>query len=225
MKDSRRDIERDAGELVADYASGGPICDELYDGILGLLDRQAALTEREVEHDLMKAGRMAVEVERERIAELQAELDELRPPRIVEFTELESDEPPYDELLRCLENDWHISASWDGLRKFWNVELTEEGVRLRDAELRAELDAHVKPRTVEDVLRELADVARLDRAHDLDDGDIEGFAAEIRELLLGDEPFCEQVDRWLHGDAPSECRECGDGRYGELTANDGEAAR
>jgi len=46
-----------------------------------------------------------------------------------------SDEPPYDELLRCLENDWHISASWDGLRKFWCIELTEEGVRMRDAEL------------------------------------------------------------------------------------------
>lgn len=42
--------------------------------------------------------------------------------------------PPYDELLRCLENDWNISASWDGLRRFWNIELTEEGVRLRDAE-------------------------------------------------------------------------------------------
>lgn len=39
------------------------------------------------------------------------------------------------ELLRCLENDWHIHASWDGLRKFWCIELTEEGVRLRDAEL------------------------------------------------------------------------------------------
>ena len=44
-------------------------------------------------------------------------------------------EPPYDELLRCLENDWHIRASWDGLRKFWCIELTEEGVRLRDGEL------------------------------------------------------------------------------------------
>ena len=42
-------------------------------------------------------------------------------------------EPPYGELLRCLKNDWHISASWDGLRKFWCVELTEEGVKLRDA--------------------------------------------------------------------------------------------
>ena len=37
------------------------------------------------------------------------------------------------ELLRCLENDWHIRASWDGLRKFWCIELTEEGVKLRDA--------------------------------------------------------------------------------------------
>jgi predicted RNA-binding Zn-ribbon protein involved in translation (DUF1610 family) len=42
-------------------------------------------------------------------------------------------EPPYDELLRCLENDWNISASWDGLRKFWSIGLTEEGMRLRDA--------------------------------------------------------------------------------------------
>ena len=40
---------------------------------------------------------------------------------------------PYDELLRCLKNDWHISASWDGLRKFWNIELTEDGVQMRDS--------------------------------------------------------------------------------------------
>jgi len=58
----------------------------------------------------------------------------LTPEQVISAT-LGSDEPPYDELLRCLENDWHISASWDGLRKFWNIELTEEGVRMRDAEL------------------------------------------------------------------------------------------
>ena len=46
-------------------------------------------------------------------------------------------EPPYDSLIRCLENDWHISASWDGLRKFWCIELTDEGVRLRDGMLNA----------------------------------------------------------------------------------------
>lgn len=48
------------------------------------------------------------------------------------FAELGSDEPLYDELIRCLENDWNIHASWDGLRKFWCIELTEEGVKLRD---------------------------------------------------------------------------------------------
>jgi Lar family restriction alleviation protein len=42
-------------------------------------------------------------------------------------------EPPYDELIRCLENDWHINASWDGLRKFWCIELTDEGMRMRDS--------------------------------------------------------------------------------------------
>ena len=51
---------------------------------------------------------------------------------IARIAELGS-EPPYDELIRYLENDWNISASWDGLRKFWCIELTEEGVKLRDA--------------------------------------------------------------------------------------------
>jgi len=51
------------------------------DGIRELLDRQAAITEREVEHALMKAGRMAVEVERERIAELKAEIATLKEHR------------------------------------------------------------------------------------------------------------------------------------------------
>lgn len=48
------------------------------DMVFGWLDRQAAITEQEVEHDLMKAGRMAVEVERERIKKLTAERDELK---------------------------------------------------------------------------------------------------------------------------------------------------
>lgn len=55
----------------------------------------------------------------------------LTPEQAIAAT-LGSDKPPYDELLRCLENDWHIHASWDGLRKFWCIELTEEGVRCRD---------------------------------------------------------------------------------------------
>lgn len=60
------------------YVDNGNEPDPPTDGIRELLDRQAAITEREVEHALMKAGRMAVEVERERIAELKAEIAELK---------------------------------------------------------------------------------------------------------------------------------------------------
>lgn len=35
---------------------------------------------------------------------------------------------------------------------------------------------------------------------------------------VGDEPFCETVYRWLHGDAPKECRECTEGKYAEFVA-------
>jgi len=52
--DNRRLIEAAAGELVAEYASSGEVCDALYDGIIGLLDRQAALTKREVRLRQMK---------------------------------------------------------------------------------------------------------------------------------------------------------------------------
>lgn len=41
-------------------------------------------------------------------------------------------QPPYDELIESLQRDWDIEASWDGLRRFWYVGLTDEGVRKRD---------------------------------------------------------------------------------------------
>lgn len=41
-------------------------------------------------------------------------------------------QPPYDELIESLRRDWDIEASWDGLRRFWYVGLTDEGVRKRD---------------------------------------------------------------------------------------------
>ncbi|MBQ9021047.1 MAG: hypothetical protein IJ113_03385 [Eggerthellaceae bacterium] len=43
---------------------------------------------------------------------------------------------PLDRLISCLENDYGLIASWDGLRKFWNIETTDEygdeRVRLAD---------------------------------------------------------------------------------------------
>lgn len=69
IADSREKLEADASELTAYYAASGDVCDALYGGIVGLLDRQAYITRREVlthpdERD-------------EQIAELTAERDAL----------------------------------------------------------------------------------------------------------------------------------------------------
>ena len=64
--------------------------------------------------------------------------DELRinfdgtPEQAVEATLGQREQPPYDELIEALRRDWDIEASWDGLRRFWYVGLTDEGVRKRD---------------------------------------------------------------------------------------------
>lgn len=51
---------------------------------------------------------------------------------IAELKELIADaQPPLDKLLRCLENDYGITASWDGLRKVW---LTESTAALQEDE-------------------------------------------------------------------------------------------
>lgn len=39
---------------------------------------------------------------------------------------------PYDILIDILRDEWGIEVMWDGLRRFWYVGLTEEGVRKRD---------------------------------------------------------------------------------------------
>ena len=55
-------------------------------------------------------------------------------------------EPPYDKLIELLARDWGIEASWDGLRHFWYIGLTEECVRNRD-EINEQLeDENVKLR-------------------------------------------------------------------------------
>lgn len=46
--------------------------------------------------------------------------------------ELKAKVEQYEHLITALRNDWHIEAEWDGLRKVWLVNLTDEGVRLRD---------------------------------------------------------------------------------------------
>lgn len=54
------------------------------------------------------------------------------PAQAIEATLGPREQPPYDELIEALRRDWDIEASWDGLRRFWYVGLTDEGVRKRD---------------------------------------------------------------------------------------------
>lgn len=55
--------------------------------------------------------------------------DSLCDPLKVKLGELEK---RTESLLRILRDEWRIEASWDGLRHFWYVGLTDEGVRERD---------------------------------------------------------------------------------------------
>ena len=43
-------------------------------------------------------------------------------------------------LVTLLRNDCGIDASWDGLRKFWNIGLTEDGCLMRDRACNAEAE-------------------------------------------------------------------------------------
>jgi hypothetical protein len=54
------------------------------------------------------------------------------PEQVIAATLGPREQPPYDELIEALRRDWDIEASWDGLRRFWYVGLTDEGVRKRD---------------------------------------------------------------------------------------------
>ena len=45
-----------------------------------------------------------------------------------------------ERLVTLLRNDCDIEASWDGLRHFWSIELTEDGCLMRDRACKAEAE-------------------------------------------------------------------------------------
>ena len=45
-----------------------------------------------------------------------------------------------ERLVTLLRNDCDIDASWDGLRRFWSIELTEGGCLMRDRACKAEAE-------------------------------------------------------------------------------------
>ena len=45
-----------------------------------------------------------------------------------------------ERLVTLLRNDCDIEASWDGLRRFWSIGLTEDGCLMRDRACKAEAE-------------------------------------------------------------------------------------
>ena len=65
-----------------------------------------------------------------------------------------------DKLIRILNNDYDLSIQLDGLRKFWHVGLTDEGVRKRDerdAEVGLLQDQNAKLRELVDAVKEFVE--------------------------------------------------------------------
>lgn len=163
--DSREKLEADVRQLAFDYAPSSDSSDEyaLRAKIMNLLDRQDAITKGEwctergwwdSAEECNRATALCYEKD-ERITELQAEIakrdegiERLKRQRDEARAQLDADWP---KLLRCLENDYGIAASWDGLRKIWLTERADgsavDAVRefaaryeQRIAELEAERD-------------------------------------------------------------------------------------
>lgn len=100
LTDSREKLEADASELVADYAASGSVCDALYQGILALLNRQAAITEREL-CAKCEWPSLAAQPDQEaydRITELQVQVDRLTSER----------DNLADDLLTCNREREHL---------------------------------------------------------------------------------------------------------------------
>lgn len=57
-----------------------------------------------------------------------------------------------ERLVTLLRNDCDIDASWDGLRRFWSIGLTENGCLMRDRACKAEAE-NAKLRELVDGLR------------------------------------------------------------------------
>ena len=53
---------------------------------------------------------------------------------IARIATLGCDEPPYERLIERLREDWDIDVSWDGLRRFWHIQLIKKGERERISE-------------------------------------------------------------------------------------------
>lgn len=86
-----------------------------------------------------------------------------------------------ERLVTLLRADCDIDASWDGLRRFWSIDLTEGGCLMRDRACKAEGDNAKLRESVKRLMTQRDE--RLARA--------EAENAKLRELVSGLE-YCVQ---------------------------------
>lgn len=102
------------------------------DGTLKQVDsppKRAELVEQRIyDRCLVRVGQLEAEK-----ATLCARIDEL-------CAEVERLKEREQNLVTVLRNDCDIEASWDGLRKFWYIGLTENGCLMRDMACKAEAE-------------------------------------------------------------------------------------
>lgn len=117
------------------------------------------------------------------------------------------EQPPYDQLIRILANDWEIEASWDGLRRFWYVGWTDEHVE------------RCKSVTIDqDWVRDLVErysVGLGGNGRELCNGAYQMMSDEIFAFIhdtatLGrGECEIETTENWLPAERYHRCKECG----------------
>lgn len=91
-------------------------------------------------------------------AALCARIDEL-------CAEVERLKEREQNLVTLLRNDCDIEASWDGLRKFWYIGLTEDGCLMRDRACKAEAE-NAKMRELVDYMTPIALYAASEQERD-----------------------------------------------------------
>ena len=122
--DSREKLEVEASELVADYAASGEVCDPMYNGIIELLDRQAAITEEKTRYKWVTASaeeiaawRSKAEKLKEQVYELTAERDKLQEQLLIGWEcecRLQAERERYREKFgKCLDYADAIHALMD----------------------------------------------------------------------------------------------------------------
>lgn len=81
-----------------------------------------------------------VQTIREVVIPIESLDGETKTLRFVSEQEVNELKERMEKLISILDNDCDIEASWDGVRGFWYIGLTHNGIKLRDASMKLQVD-------------------------------------------------------------------------------------